>query len=134
VSDQSRDRVEGEIKRIVDAAWPSYGGNHQTAEFWEAFVEGVRFTLEQTAAPAGQSAPIDAASDPLAEAREVLEEPYLIRKGGYYYRPNRCGYTATPHDAGRYTKEEAEAEASIEPWHMSAVKLSDVLTKEEEAR
>ncbi|WP_205836087.1 MazG-like family protein [Methylobacterium brachiatum] len=61
------------------------------------------------------------------EAKAVLAEPYLIRKGGYYYRPNRCGYTATPHDAGHYTREEAEAEASIEPWHMSAVKLSDAL-------
>jgi hypothetical protein len=46
---------------------------------------------------------------------------YVIRKGAYYYRPNCQGYTAYIADAGRYTKEEAEREARIEPWHMQAI-------------
>ncbi len=32
---------------------------------------------------------------------------YLIRKNGYYYRPNAQGYTSSKADAGRYTLEEA---------------------------
>lgn len=32
---------------------------------------------------------------------------YLIRKGGYYYRPNAQGYTTGKAEAGRYTLEEA---------------------------
>lgn len=50
-----------------------------------------------------------------------VEKNYLIRKGGYYYRANYCGYTREISSAGRYTREEAEREASIEPWHMEAV-------------
>jgi len=65
--------------------------------------------------------------DPAGEAKALLEDPYLIRKGGYFYRPNRCGYTVSPNEAGHYTREDAEAEAAVEPWHMSAVKLSDAL-------
>ena len=38
---------------------------------------------------------------------EVSEELYLIRKGGYYYRPNSQGYTISTAEAGRYTLEEA---------------------------
>jgi hypothetical protein len=30
---------------IMDAAWPEFGGNHQTAEFWQGFSAGVTFTL-----------------------------------------------------------------------------------------
>ena len=33
---------------------------------------------------------------------------YFIKKGGYYYRPNSCGYTERVHQAGLYTKEEAQ--------------------------
>lgn len=46
---------------------------------------------------------------------------WLIRKDGYFYRPNRAGYTVTKSEAGRYTKTEAEREARIEPWHMKAI-------------
>jgi len=54
------------------------------------------------------------------------EAKYLIKKGGYFYRPNCQGYTNFKFDAGRYTKEHAEAEASVEPWHMSAIHEDDV--------
>lgn len=45
---------ESEAKRIMDAAWPEYGGNHQTAEFWEAFTEGVTFALAAGPETAGK--------------------------------------------------------------------------------
>lgn len=32
--------------QIMDVAWPSYSGNHQTAEFWDAFAAAVTFTLD----------------------------------------------------------------------------------------
>jgi len=51
----------------------------------------------------------------------VSEENYVIRKGGAYYRPNCQGYTHHIADAGRYTRERAEREARIEPWHMEAI-------------
>lgn len=35
-----------EAKRVMDAAWPEYGGNNQSAEFWQAFDEAVGFTLK----------------------------------------------------------------------------------------
>jgi len=35
------------------------------------------------------------------------EARYLIRKGGYYYRPNAHGYTSHKAEAGRYTLAEA---------------------------
>jgi hypothetical protein len=57
----------------------------------------------------------------MSEKRE-----WLIRKGGYYYRPNRAGYTTRKAEAGRYTKSEALAEVAVEPWHMSAVHKSVV--------
>lgn len=52
----------------------------------------------------------------LVERRE-----WLIRKSGYFYRPNRCGYTTAKHEAGRYTEAEARKEAEVEPWHMTAM-------------
>lgn len=57
----------------------------------------------------------------MSEARE-----YLIRKGGYYYRPNSHGYTTRKVEAGRYTKAEADAEAAVEPWHMSAIHQDEI--------
>lgn len=38
-----------------------------------------------------------------------MTEQYLIRKGGYFYRPNSQGYTACITEAGRYSLDEAEA-------------------------
>ncbi|OHV81658.1 hypothetical protein [Rhizobium sp. LCM 4573] len=51
---------------------------------------------------------------------------HLIKKGSYFYRPNKQGYTSFKFDAGRYTKADAEAEASVEPWHMKAIHQDDV--------
>lgn len=56
---------------------------------------------------------------------EELKTEWLIRKGGYFYRPNFCGYTTSKHEAGRYTKEDAEREARVEPWHMKAIHESE---------
>lgn len=54
-------------------------------------------------------------------------EHWLIRKRGYFYRPDRKGYTANVHEAGRYTREEAEATARIDPSIISAHPLSEFL-------
>lgn len=56
-----------------------------------------------------------------------MTEPadYLIQKDGYWYRPNKQGYTNSVMAAGRYTRRDAERECEIEPWHMKAVPLSD---------
>lgn len=37
----------GEAERVMAAAWPEFGGNHQPAEFWETFSLAVQFTLKQ---------------------------------------------------------------------------------------
>lgn len=52
-------------------------------------------------------------------AMETDAPVWLIKKGGYYYRPNRSGYTREVSAAGRYTRVEADREAAIEPWCMS---------------
>ncbi|VWX31310.1 hypothetical protein ENHY17A_50119 [Moraxellaceae bacterium 17A] len=53
---------------------------------------------------------------PWAEIFESLKQPprepqYLISKGGYWYRPDAKGYTASKHEAGRFSKEFAERHA-----------------------
>lgn len=40
-------------------------------------------------------------------AGAVMGAQYLIRKGGYFYRPNSQGYTSSAVEAGRYTLEQA---------------------------
>lgn len=45
---------------------------------------------------------------------------WLIRNCGYFYRPNRAGYTAQVSEAGRYTEAEAKKEAEIAPTLISA--------------
>jgi hypothetical protein len=69
------------------------------------------------------------AASPPAGAEVVGPEgpdAWLIRKGGYFYRPNCAGYTVNKADAGRYTEAEAKAEAAVEPWHMQAILADDV--------
>ena len=51
---------------------------------------------------------------------------HFIKKGNHlYYRDNRSGYTSHILYAGLYTKEEAEAAARVEPWHMKAVPVKN---------
>lgn len=45
---------------------------------------------------------------------------WVIRKRGYFYRPNRAGYTDDINQAGLYSEQDARAEAAIEPWQISA--------------
>jgi hypothetical protein len=71
---------------------------------------------------------------------EHLDEPmdeekvYVIRKSGYWYRPNSSGYTANLAEAGRYTKAEAEAIShpngegprdNMSYWHQDEALLRD---------
>lgn len=37
-----------------------------------------------------------------------MRDEYLIRKGGFFYRPHSSGYTCSPAEAGRYTLDDAE--------------------------
>lgn len=46
---------------------------------------------------------------------EVEPREYLIAKKGYFYRPNRAGYTKSAFAAGLYTRSEALREARVEP-------------------
>lgn len=58
--------------------------------------------------------------------QELIEQrEWLIRKDGYFYRPNCQGYTTSKFEAGRYTRSKAEAEAAVEPWHMKAIHQDD---------
>lgn len=41
------------------------------------------------------------------EVKYEAPRDFLIRKGGYFYRPNAQGYTANPNEAGRFTFSEA---------------------------
>lgn len=56
--------------------------------------------------------------------RRALEKEraseWVIRKRGYFYRPKRSGYTEDINEAGRYTEQEARAEAANEPAIVSA--------------
>ena len=53
---------------------------------------------------------------PAIEFEQPPREPqYLISKGGYWYRPNAKGYTASKHEAGRFSKEFAERHAKEVP-------------------
>ena len=54
-----------------------------------------------------------------------MQTDWLIRKSGYFYRPNRAGYTAHVERAGRYTEAEAKAEARVEPEKISAHHVSE---------
>lgn len=51
---------------------------------------------------------------------------WLVRKGGYFYRPNGAGYTTRKIEAGRYTKAEAVLEAAVEPLHMTVLHESEI--------
>lgn len=46
------------------------------------------------------------------DTEEGSGETVVVRKGGYFYRPGWCGYTASIHEAGRYDGDDARAHAS----------------------
>lgn len=56
----------------------------------------------------------------------MSDREYLIKKGSYFYRANKSGYTMSKFEAGRYTEADARKEAEIEPWHMSALHQDEV--------
>jgi hypothetical protein len=74
--------------------------------------------------------------EPLVAAPETVVAPdqWLIRKRGYYYRPDRAGYTSSIAEAGRYSEAEAKAEAEIEPAIMQAIPLSQAFSESSENR
>lgn len=54
----------------------------------------------------------------MSESRE-----WLIRKGGYFYRPKCFGYTTHKVEAGRYTRAEADREATERSgWSIAGTK------------
>ena len=61
--------------------------------------------------------PMNMPSDDFFESlgQPPREPQYLISKGGYWYRPNAKGYTASKHEAGRFSKEFAERHAKEVP-------------------
>lgn len=62
---------------------------------------------------------------------ETPARDWVIRKNGYFYRANRSGYTMEVCAAGRYTEQEARAEARVEPHSISAHPLSEFVTMPE---
>lgn len=60
-----------------------------------------------------------------ATALDARPEPWVIRKGGAFYRPAYCGYTNHIEAAGLYTRDEAEKEAANEPDRVTAHPLSE---------
>lgn len=58
--------------QIMDAAWPEYGGNHQEAQFWYDFGEGVEFAIKCLDA---SPSPAQAGAEPVAwQARQYVRE------------------------------------------------------------
>jgi hypothetical protein len=59
--------------QIMDAGWPEFGGNHQSAEFWEDFSRGAHFTLTCLCDWGLLTFPAKhGASERLSEARETV--------------------------------------------------------------
>lgn len=56
-----------------------------------------------------------------ATGEPAAEPMYLIQKGSRYYRPGANGYTSNIHEAGRFTREQAEREAAVQPGNISAI-------------
>lgn len=46
---------------------------------------------------------------------------WLILKRGHFYRPRFSGYTSNVAEAGRYTRQQAEREAAVEPGNFKIV-------------
>jgi hypothetical protein len=67
-------------------------------------------------------------------AEQLPKREWLIKKNGYFYRPERSGYTRDVIAAGLYTEGEARAEAAIEPDCMAAIHASEFAVPIEAAR
>jgi hypothetical protein len=59
-------------------------------------------------------------------AEDPDSREWLILKNGYFYRPNRSGYTQEKAAAGRYTRAEADREAAIEPESFTVLHESEI--------
>lgn len=62
-----------------------------------------------------------------------MKRDWLIRKSGYFYRPDRSGYTQEVVAAGLYTEAEAKRAARIED-SISALHVSEFRNEIEHAR
>lgn len=54
-------------------------------------------------------------------------EVYVLRKRGYFYRPNSRGYTASVHEAGRYTAAEAQAHVNSASGEVTAHLITEFI-------
>jgi len=83
---------------------------YASGHVWISLVEAETY-IDESKILAWQ--PIETPSDEFFESlKQPPSEPqYLISKGGYWYRPNAKGYTASKHEAGRFSKEFAERHA-----------------------
>lgn len=60
----------------------------------------------------------------------MTEKLFLIRKRGFYYRPNAQGYTVITRDAGRFTEAEAIAHRdSCDPGEITLVEAPEEVRK-----
>lgn len=83
---------------------------HASGHVWLSLVEAEKY-IDESKILAWQ--PMSMPNDEFFEnLKQPPREPqYLISKGGYWYRPNAKGYTASKHEAGRFSKEFAERHA-----------------------
>ena len=83
---------------------------YASGHVWLSLVEAETY-IDESKILAWQ--PMNMPSDEFFESlKQPPREPqYLISKGGYWYRPNAKGYTASKHEAGRFSKEFAERHA-----------------------
>ena len=83
---------------------------YASGRVWVSLVEAEKY-IDESKILAWQ--PMSMPNDEFFEnLKQPPREPqYLISKGGYWYRPNAKGYTASKHEAGRFSKEFAERHA-----------------------
>jgi hypothetical protein len=59
---------------------------------------------------------------------------WVIRRGSYFCRPNRSGYTADVLAAGLYTEAEAKREVAVDPELTRAIHVSEFADEIHRAR
>jgi len=114
----------GPVKPLPDA------GAHSWEAFGRAAFQAMRDLqrIASQALAAGPSGLTASLLDPASPESEATPEPleWLIRKSGYFYRPNKRGYTSSLHEAGRYTESDAKSEAAVEPNNMTAIHIREL--------